>query len=288
MSNSIKEKKDYQERINLVLNFIKENLGTHLELKTVADIGCFSPFHFHRLFKAFVGESIGSYIKRKRLEQAAQLLSFSTKPISEIGFEVGYETPSSLTNAFQKFFGCSPSHYRLNYEQFKKEVMMKPKEDLTFDLETRIENIQPIEVAFIRTKGYNSEAIGKAWNTIIPFGLQNGIFKPGQSFCIGHSLDNPDITNEEECEYHACITLNKPFKPEGEISTKTLKGGKYAIFTYKGTYDVMDRVYAYIMKDWLINSNHELRDGEIFDKYLNSKVNTATEDLLTEIHIPIQ
>ena len=168
-----------------------------------------------------------------------------------------------------------------------KKVKMTSQQELSFDLEIRIKNVPPLNVAFVRTNGYNPESIGKAWNTIIPIGLEKGFFQPGKSFCIGHSLDTPDITAEDECEYNACITLSEPIKPEGPISIKTLKGGKYAVFTYRGTYDVMDQVYAYIMKNWLINSDYELRDGEIYDKYLNSMKNTAPQDLLTEIHIPI-
>lgn len=280
-------KTNYESSINKVLNYIHENLSTPMELNHLAQIGCCSPFHFHRLFKAYTGESIGSYIKRKRLEQAAHLLSYSGDSISDIGYHVGYETPSSLSAAFQKHFGCSPSHFRKNVEQFNQSIQMKNNSIPDINLPFEIKQIDTINVAFVRCKGYNPDTIGKAWKTIIPFAKENGFLNQNSKF-IGISVDNPDVTQEENCEYNACINLPNPIQAKGEISTKTLKGGKYAVFLHKGPYDHVDQVYAYIFKKWLVESEYNLRDGDVYDNYLNSITNTAPEDLLTEIHIPIQ
>ncbi len=62
---------DYRERLNRVLVYIQENIDSSLTLQTLAGIACFSPFHFHRIFTAFVGETLSEYIRRIRLERAA-------------------------------------------------------------------------------------------------------------------------------------------------------------------------------------------------------------------------
>lgn len=288
MNKMTKESKtNYESSINKVLNYIQENLSTQMELNTLAQIGCFSPYHFHRLFKAFVGESIGAYIKRKKLEQAAHLLSYTKDSVSEIGYQIGYETPSSLSSAFQKKFGCTPSHFRLHFQQFKQSNQMKNTSIPDMNIPVEIKDIEGFNVAFVRCKGYNPDTIGKAWKTIIPFAQQNGFFKP-EAKLIGIAVDNPDVTQEDLCEYNACISTSTPIEPSGEVSAKFLKGGKYAVFTHKGPYDHVDQVYSYIFKKWLTESEYTLRDGEVYDNYLNSITNTAPEDLLTEIHIPIQ
>lgn len=280
-------KMNYENSINEVLNYIQENLSSRMDLNTLAQIGCFSPFHFHRLFKVFVGEPIGSYIKRKKLEQAAHLLSYSNESVSEIGYQVGYETPSSLSTAFQKQFDCTPTYFRKHFKNFKKSPIMNNIKVEDMNLPVRFENIDPIKVIFVRCKGYNPESIGKAWNTVIPFAQQNGVFND-TSKRIGIAIDNPDITSQENCEYNACLSVDEIIKTSGEVSSKELKGGKYAVFTHKGPYDNVDKVYSYIFKKWLLEGENELREGDIYDLYLNSIMNTAPGDLLTEIHIPIQ
>jgi len=68
---------DYQQRIINVLVYIDQHKSNPLTAEYLANIACFSPFHFHRLFHAFVRESLYSYIKRLRLEQAALQLQNS-------------------------------------------------------------------------------------------------------------------------------------------------------------------------------------------------------------------
>ena len=103
---------DYHERINKVLIYIDNHLGEKLDLEALASVSNFSAFHFHRIMRAYLHESIGSYIIRLRLETAASLLQFTDLPINEIAFKIGYETPSSFTKAFRKKFNISPSEFR--------------------------------------------------------------------------------------------------------------------------------------------------------------------------------
>ena len=57
-------KKDYQERVNKILTYIHNNLDKEVKLNDLANIASFSTFHIHRIFSAYVGESLRSYIRR--------------------------------------------------------------------------------------------------------------------------------------------------------------------------------------------------------------------------------
>jgi AraC family transcriptional regulator len=61
---------EYIRRLNHVLDFIYNNLDQELTLKVMADVAGFSPFHFHRLFKSLVGETLNDYVWRARLDKA--------------------------------------------------------------------------------------------------------------------------------------------------------------------------------------------------------------------------
>lgn len=61
----------YRARLNRAIEYIDEHIGDKLDLETVAGIAAFSKYHFHRVFSSMVGEPLGAYIQRLRLEKAA-------------------------------------------------------------------------------------------------------------------------------------------------------------------------------------------------------------------------
>ena len=67
-------KEEYQKCVNVVVEYIIQHLGEDIDLKSLARISNFSPFYFHRIMKAFLGEPIGTFIVRTRTEAAARLL----------------------------------------------------------------------------------------------------------------------------------------------------------------------------------------------------------------------
>lgn len=101
------------ERINLILRYIDGNLDQDLSLRTIATIGCYSPFHLHRLFKEVTGEPLNSYISRKRIEKIAlSLLLHKDIAVSQLAMSYGFSSMSSLTRTFTKFYGLSPTKFR--------------------------------------------------------------------------------------------------------------------------------------------------------------------------------
>ena len=107
---------EYQRQINIIKDYINNNLDKPINLSELAEISHFSPWHFHRITRAFLGEPIGSYIVRIRLETAAKLLRYTDMSVSEIAYKVGYDVPTSLSKAFRQQYGISPIDYRTNKE----------------------------------------------------------------------------------------------------------------------------------------------------------------------------
>ena len=97
-------------------------------MSKLAGISNLSPFNFHRISKAFLGEPIGCYITRMRLETAARFLRYSRLPVQEIAFCTGYETPAALSRAFRQFFGVTPSDFRNNKTIMKMKTTSIPRE----------------------------------------------------------------------------------------------------------------------------------------------------------------
>lgn len=61
--------------------------------------------------KALTGESVKEFIRRIRLNTAAEMILRNEHSIAEISFLVGFATPSYFTTSFKKYFGCQPTEY---------------------------------------------------------------------------------------------------------------------------------------------------------------------------------
>ena len=275
---------DYIQRINKVVAYINNHLDETLELKTLANEAALSDFHFHRIFKALKGEAIGGYITRLRLEATARLLRYTALTIEEIAFNIGYETPASLSKAFKKQYGISPTEYRTNKDTYimKKEII---NPDLALKA-PKIVTLEPKNLIYVALTGaYGSLDYGKAYEQLWAVIKAQKLFTKGiESICI--SYDDPKITEGSLQRSDVCLAIHKPASPQDEVSCKTLAGGKYAVFFYQGSYENLSQVYDTAVR-WVIDHQYTLREEPFFEKYLNDARRTPKEKLKTEIYIPI-
>jgi AraC family transcriptional regulator len=94
--------------MNRVIDHIQKHLNDQLNLEHLAAIACFSPFHFHRLFRAWTGETLQAFVHRLRLERAAAELVFNRpKSITAIALDCGFSGSSAFARAFKEAFGVS-------------------------------------------------------------------------------------------------------------------------------------------------------------------------------------
>ena len=275
---------DYVQRINKVVAYINNHLDETLDLKTLANEAALSDFHFHRIFKALKGEAIGGYITRLRLEATARLLRYTALTIEEIAFNIGYETPASLSKAFKKQYGISPTEYRTNKDTYimKKEII-NPNLALKAP---KIVTLEPKNLIYVALTGaYGSLDYGKAYEQLWAVIKAQKLFTKGiESICI--SYDDPKITEGSLQRSDVCLAIHKPATPQDEVSCKTLAGGKYAVFFYQGSYENLSQVYDTAVR-WVIDHQYTLREEPFFEKYLNDARRTPKEKLKTEIYIPI-
>ena len=275
---------DYTQRINKVVAYINDHLDESLDLKTLAEVAALSEFHFHRVFKALKGESIGAHISRLRIEAAARLLRYSALSIEDIAFNIGYEAPAALSKAFKNQYGITPTQYRTN-----KDIYIMKKEIINPDLALKapkIMELEPKNLIYVSlTGGYGSLDYGKAYEQLWAVVKSQKLFTKGiESICV--SYDDPKITEASLQRSEVSLVIHKPALPEGNVSCKTLAGGKYAVFFYQGSYSQLSAVCDAAMR-WVVESEYELSDEPMFEKYLNDARRTPEEKLKTEIYIPI-
>jgi AraC-like DNA-binding protein len=100
-----------QERVEQVIFLLKQNLAEPPSLEELGKkIGC-SHFYLSRIFSSQTGQTITQYLRRLRMEKAAELLKSGEYNVTEAALEVGYSSPSHFSQAFHETFGCCPGLY---------------------------------------------------------------------------------------------------------------------------------------------------------------------------------
>ena len=193
---------EYHKRINTVVEYINNHLDEKIDLENLATRSNFSPFHFHRILKAFLGEPIGAYILRVRVETAAKLLRYSKLSIQEIAYQVGYDTPSSLSKSFKLFYGISPRNFRSNKNFIiMKQYQIKPE----LDIRQREVILEDKKIIYINMIGdYKKNNYAMAWKKLWEYAQTENISINKEFICIYH--DDPKVTQPERHTSVRCLS----------------------------------------------------------------------------------
>jgi AraC family transcriptional regulator len=289
----------YQERILRVLVHIQTHLSDDLPLEELAAVARFSPYHFHRLFRAMVGESVKEHVRRLRLERAAHRLKHGDQPITWVALEAGYETHEAFTRAFSARFGVPPSQFR---EAWRLPPGRNGRSAIHYDPEGRLDDFQGLQaggppadvrvesvpilrVAFMRHTGAYDD-VRRTWDRLLAWAGPRGLLGKGATLlAVPH--DDPDVTPPGKVRYDACILVDERFRPEGEVGVQQLGGGEHAVTTHRGPYEDVGETFDRLCGEWLPTSGRELRSAPPLLVYRNTPQDAAPGDLLTEVYMPL-
>jgi AraC-like DNA-binding protein len=167
-------RQEYAARMNRVVDHIQRHLDDPLDLEQLASIAFFSPFHFHRLFSAWMGETIQAFVQRLRLERAAAELVFDLrKSITAIALDCGFSGSSVFARAFKEAFGVSATEWRnrkirqtsrkegeaeRDQAQGRSELpglrtRHKEISMMNFPIEVEVRSLRPSPIAYLRHIG---------------------------------------------------------------------------------------------------------------------------------------
>jgi len=106
-------KEDEALRIREIKQYIAEHYDNpDLNREMIARYIRVAPSYLSTLFKKETGQGLNDYINHYRIQKAMELLKSSRYSISEIAFQVGFNTVKNFTRIFKEHFGCTPSEYR--------------------------------------------------------------------------------------------------------------------------------------------------------------------------------
>ncbi|HWD18807.1 MAG TPA: GyrI-like domain-containing protein [Verrucomicrobiae bacterium] len=290
---------DYQARILRALTHIQERLDETLDLEALAQVACFSSFHFHRIFAAMTGETIADHVRRLRLERAALELRNGGKQVVTVALDAGYEAHEAFTRAFKAAYGVSPAEFRratgpITVLAAPSGVHFRPGIPLTTfntnhlttkSMKVITKKIKPRLVAYLRHVGPYEET-GATWSKLAArLAGEKRIHKGSIFIGIGH--DNPSDTPAAELRYDACITVDEDYQPKRPVQTQVIAGGDFATVQNCPVPKIKE-AFQHLFGKWLARSGRELRPAPSFAVMVDAQKAVPPEKRRVDIYVPLQ
>jgi AraC family transcriptional regulator len=258
------KKETLQKRVQIandIMYYIYTHIDTNIDMDELSSDLKVSKFHMHRVFKDIFGKNIYESIKSIRLQKASNLLltnKYST--ITDVANICGYSSQTSFLRVFKERFSMTPKEWKNGgYKEYSQHIIEQStkakKSTAKFDnLEPTIVKMPLIESYYIRHSGYNAQ-IKQTWQKLQTWIFSNNISEYKQ---IALFHDNPTVTPLNECQYVACIVVEKGAKVKSDRLPKfNISDGIYAKFDLVGEQGDMLKFIQWVYHEWLPKSEYE-------------------------------
>ena len=112
--NVLSEQNHNVNAIDVTLSYIREHYRENITLDDILKITSYSKSHFIRLFKKNIGMNLTDYINKYRIEKSCLDLIYTSKNVTEIATENGFNTVQYFSKTFKNYMGCTPKQYQRN------------------------------------------------------------------------------------------------------------------------------------------------------------------------------
>jgi len=274
---------DYVGRVNRALDHIVRHLDEPVRLEDVAAVAHFSPFHFHRVFRSLMGETLQQFVKRVRLERALYLMSHRPgASLTEVAHACGFSSSSDFTRNFKQRYGVPPSAFDLaswrtdkrrdledtvaSSERFHLSPRLEPGENPDgFAVELR--DLPPRTVAYLRVLDpYRGDGVVAAAERLVAWAEARGV-ADGQ--WLGYMWEDPEIVALSDCRYDVAVEVERPEQLvfDGEVGRFEFPAMRVAEVAVRGGIDLEQRAIDWVFKTWLPSSGFVPDDQPAFEAW---------------------
>lgn len=274
------------QRYKQVLQYIDAHWNAPIDIDIIEQVSHYSYRNINRIFQSLHQETIGQYVKRLRLERAAQYLKYSPNSISTIALDVGFGDVAAFSKAFKKRFGLAPVAFRQENHPFApQKIPVLPNTDpLPFELET----LPRFDWLCLEHRG-DYEAIDQmepSWDQLIDYATQQHLLTE-HTLYLSETLDDDEISDAIHCRTHLGLTLERPLaqEPQGLFQIKTHLPQRYVKFVHHGPFATLPDTYQRLYAHWMTEVQLEFSDRPVLEFYDEEDPNRPP---ITEIYIPVR
>ena len=295
---------DYKIRVDKVFKYIDAHLDGEISLGGVSEAASFSPYHFHRVFKAVTGETLGGYVTRRRMEKAAADLLHKPLLLTEIFQKYGFSDHASFTRTFRKFYKMSPTEFRKqNQHRFSKisQVLSKigqayPEMDkylrvidglknwINMNAKIEIKKTKKQHLACVSCIGHQN--LAGAYQKIIRWATPLGLLAEHSKMVTVYH-DSFKVTDALKVRMDACILLDGSVNVSNEITSAILPGGKHIVGSFEIGLDDFEQSWTGLFL-WMNEHGYKKADGNPFEVYHNDFTRHPEKKAIVDFYIPVE
>ncbi|MBV8762965.1 MAG: AraC family transcriptional regulator [Deltaproteobacteria bacterium] len=290
---------DYVVRINRAIDHITRNVANPLPLDEIARAAAFSPFHFHRIFRALVGETVHAFVKRVRLERAVTLMSQRPDAsLTDIALATGFAGSSDFSRSFRAHFGVPPSAFDVEAfrEARRNELVAKTVPDAPHRLEglppganpdnfvPRILTLPLRRVAYARAnEPYTSGSVVPTVQRMLAWARERGL-AGGQ--WLGYMWEDPKVVAVEDCHYDIGVVVPDTADTTGANVTSFPEMTVVELDMIGGI-DLEMRALDYLYRTWLPTSGYVPDHQPGFEAFIGEPFAHGTEHFELRVQLAI-
>ena len=269
----------YARRLDPVLRWLASHPDADPDLHRLADLACLSPYHFHRVYRAMMGETVNATVQRIRMHRAAAALAGSQVSLREVAQRAGYGSDAAFNRAFGAVFGMAPGRYRA-----ARSRPFDPQELGMYPI--TIENFPGVILAALPHRG-SYQDIGPVFDRAFMLAASRGL--AARDACgYGVYFDDPEQVPARELRSLAGVPIAADVAPGEGFERFEIPAGRCAVLAHSGPYNEMDKAYNWLFSQWLPGSGMVPADFPMFEQYMNDPRSTPPSQLLTRIHLPLK
>jgi AraC family transcriptional regulator len=216
------------------LSFIDAHLFGDLSLADIAAAVDLSPYHFSRLFSAVMGESPVSYVRRRRLAQAAlRLMQQPDTRLIDLAFECGFESQEAFTRAFRRTLGLTPGELRRGSSFTRLHEVLPEMTSTTLGDRLTVDPVPRKRAAF-RVAGLSGRfdrisraAIPTLWTQLVP-----RLPLPGQTQAETYGICRIINPSEGSFSYMAGVAVAADVALPRDIQSQEIPSQTYRVFCH--------------------------------------------------------
>ena len=284
---------------NQLVEQIENNLGDEINVLAIAGEFGLSPWHFQRLFKSLVGDSLGAYIRGRRLTRAAQLLAATDKGILDIAVDLAYNSHEAFSRAFKAQYGMTPKDMRAQKPNFTLQDKPVLHSELLQFLKQRIDMVPEIMVMPAqRVIGFEQmidspfvdpvhcTTIAEPWMKLLATLADDADLYDRK--LVGITLSESGNFTESTVNYIAGIVIDNLREKPADMVEINLPAQAVAIFRLSSNVandnlkQKIDSIYGY----WLMNSEYNRGPGNDYELFTNIR-NAMVGDFDANYVIPL-
>lgn len=273
----------YEKRLIRVWDYIHDNPQGDLSLDKLAEVAALSRFHFHRVFHSMTGQTVAAAVRRMRLYRASVTLVQGQMSLAKIAKAAGYSSVNAFSRAFSDCFALSPAEFRAGQELRPSILTFRTGDAPMYPIAIRNEPAR--RLAALPHKGAYTD-ISRAYDKLGALLGTRGLWaKAGAMVAVYY--DDPSATPAADLRSHAGVAFATDVALDTPLEVVNLAEGPHAVLRHQGPYAGIPAAYDHLF-GWLAGSGREALDSPVFEIYLNTPMDTAPENLLTEICVPLK